>query len=340
MNESPQADREPTSQLRKPGTPTRVLRWVVGVFGGLLAALMLIVGILVIMAIPIDLSVARERVETLASNALKRPFSIEGSMTLFPTLPPTLQVEGVRIGNPAGWPDADLLKLQRARVRVAIFPLLFDQVQMDELTVDGLDLQLETSAAGEANWLTEQSKKPADVKAERVTPVSPSLELGQLALRDVRITHKDAAEGESRELTFGEVTGTAQHKQPLQLFLEGSIQQLPYRATLEGDSLAKLLEGDSPWRLDLSIETRGASARLAGTLEKPLQTQGFHLDLDLQVPTPKPLSRVLGLACRHPIPWPLEAGSEERRVATAWRNLKVSWGSPILRGICQSIPRG
>ena len=296
MNESPQADREPASQLRKPGVLARVLRWFIGVLGGLLAALILIVGILMLLAIPIDLSMARERVEALASNALKRPFRIEGSLTLFPTLPPALQVEAVRIGNTAGWPDFDLLKLQRARIRLAVFPLLFDKVQIDEITVEGLELRLETNAAGEANWLAEPRKEPADVKAEQVYPVSRSIAFGQLTLRDVRVTHENAAEGVRRELTFTEVTGTAKRQQPLQLFLEGTIQQLPYRATLKCGSLAALLKGDSAWPLDLSIEAVGGSARLTGTLENPLQVSGFDLNLNLRTPDTEAIESILGLS--------------------------------------------
>jgi len=142
MSEPGEADRESTIQ----GATAKVLRWSFIAVGGLLTALLLIVGVLMLLAIPIDLSVARERVETLASMALERPFRIEGSLTLFPTLPPALQVEGVRIGNTAGWPDSDLLKPQRARIRLAVLPLLFDKVQMDEITLEGLELKLETNS--------------------------------------------------------------------------------------------------------------------------------------------------------------------------------------------------
>jgi len=100
MSEPPQADQEPTARPRKAGTPaSSVLRWSVALVGGLLAALVLIVGVAMVFAIPIDLSVARGRI--------------------------------------------------------------------DEIVVEGLELQLETNVAGEPNWLIGKPGDATDAGADQ-----------------------------------------------------------------------------------------------------------------------------------------------------------------------------
>jgi len=291
MSEPGQADRESTLQ----GTAVKVLRWSFITVGGLLTALLLIIGVLVVLAIPIELSAARDRIENMVSTALERPFHIDGPLVLLPTLPPTLKVEEVRIGNPAGWPDSDLVRLRMARVQFAILPLLRDEVRIHEISVEGLDLQLESNIAGEPNWLVGPQKAPADAKAAKGQAGPGFVELRQLALSDVKITHQDAATGKTGELEFIKVTGAAQRDHPLQLSLHGTVQQLPYRAIIKGGSLVSLLDGRSAWPLQLSITAVGASFRINGNLEKPLHATGFLFNFDLQVPSTKEIEAKLGL---------------------------------------------
>ena len=121
------------------------------------AALIAVILVFVLFEIPIGLDWLKGKIETTATEALGRPFSIDGSLAILPSVPPAAQVEGVRIGNPAGWSDADLVRLDLARAGLRILPLLKGEILIEEITVDGLQVNLETNAKGEPNWLIERA---------------------------------------------------------------------------------------------------------------------------------------------------------------------------------------
>jgi len=296
MSKPLQADQKPAALPRRAGTLAKVLCWIALSVGGLLAALVMIVAAAMVFAIPIDISAARDRIEIAASNSLGRSFHVDGPMLLLPTLPPALQVESVRLGNPDGRSDSDLARLRLARVGLAILPLLRGEIRIDEITIEGLELQLETDVTGEPNWLIGHQGEVTDVKAARERSVLRFVELRQLILRDVKVTHQDAATGKTIEMEFTEVTGAAKREHPLQLSIEGTVQQLPYQASLKGGSLASLLEGDTAWPLEFSIAAVGASFRVEGALEQPLHETGFRLDLDLQVLTTAEIEATFGVS--------------------------------------------
>ena len=129
------------------------LRWIIISLGGLLAAVALTAVVVVVFGISIDLSPLKDKIETAAANALGRPVAIEGPLTLVPSLPVAAQIQGVHIGNPAGWPEANLARLDLARAELRVLPLLFGEVLIEEITVAGLHISLETNTAGESNWL-------------------------------------------------------------------------------------------------------------------------------------------------------------------------------------------
>ena len=101
-----------------------VLRWTGIALGGTLATLLAVVVVFVAFGITVDLSGLRPRIEAAASTALDRRVLLEGPIQLVPTLQPTLQVEGIRVGNLPEWPEADFATLALGREQLAVLPLL------------------------------------------------------------------------------------------------------------------------------------------------------------------------------------------------------------------------
>ena len=170
---------------------------------------------MVVFAIPIELDWVKGKIEAAASEALGRPFAIEGPLTLVPSMPPAAQIEGVRVGNPRGWPEADLARLDLARAELRVLPLLKGEVLIEEVTVEGLRVNLETNADGEPNWLPEKSEAapgaqppvPAQPEPAAEPPALEFIELAELSVRDIVLTHRDAATNETFELERERITG-------------------------------------------------------------------------------------------------------------------------------------
>ncbi|MEA3276525.1 MAG: AsmA family protein [Pseudomonadota bacterium] len=296
MTEQDMSTNPEASQTPEPGRLRKAFRWTVISFGGLLAALVLIILVVVAFSIPIELDWVKGKIETSASEALGRPFAIEGPLTLVPSMPPAAQIEGVRIGNPKGWPEADLARLDLARAELRILPLLKGEVLIEEISVEGLQVSLETNAEGESNWLLKKSDEAPtpEPEEEREPPALKFIELAELSLRDIVLTHRDAAIDKTFELELKEITGSAEDLEPMRLLIQGTVQDVPYEVNFSGGSLASLVADKASWPLDVSATAVGAKLTIGGEIAQPLRGRGLALDFDLTGPRMKDLEVILG----------------------------------------------
>jgi hypothetical protein len=261
----------------------------------------MVLGVVVVSGMSIDLSWLRGRIETVASDSLDRRITLEGPISLLPTLRPTVQVENVHVGNPEGWPDGDLAQLELARAGLAILPLFSGEVRIDEITVQGLRVSLEVDTDGNPNWLLPSSPKEPEPVEDAPPPALDFVELGELSVRDIIVTHRDATTNSEIEIKLNEVTGSAKDGEPLQLFVQGAVQSAVqtagrrehYALTLTGGTLAELLGGE-PWPVDLSIAFLDVNFSASGEIEEPLRFRGANLDFHLQGPMMKDLEVLVG----------------------------------------------
>ncbi|MDJ0947037.1 MAG: AsmA family protein [Kiloniellales bacterium] len=272
----------------------RALRWTSWILGVPLAAFLFSVAILIVLGITIDLSALRGRIESATSATLERKVTIDGPVALVATLWPTVQVEGVHIDNPGDWQEADFLRLDLARAQLGVLPLLRGEVRIQEIAVEGLTVNLETDAQGAPNWPVRASGDDPQPAAERASPALQFIELQDLSLTDIAVNYRDAAAGQSYALKLNEVSGSAETGQPLQLYVQGAVQKVPYAVTLTGGDLASLFDGEAPWQLDVSAAAVGTNLTVTGEIAEPLRGRGLALDFALAVPEMKELEVILG----------------------------------------------
>ena len=285
-----------TPQSSMPGKIRKALRWMAISVAGLLAVLILVVVIVIASGIPVELDWVKGKIETAASEATGRRIAIEGPLTLVASMPPAVQIEGVRVGNPEGWPRSDLVRLDLARARLRVLPLLKGDVLVDEITVDGLHVKLETNVEGEPNWLlAEPGQGPEPESGKESEPSALKfIELVELSLHNIVVTHRDAATGKTFELKLEEITGSAENQKPMQLLMHGVVQQEPYEVTFTGGSLAALVEARAPWPLDFSATALGTRLTVSGEIAEPLRGKGLALGFDLSGPSMADLEVILG----------------------------------------------
>jgi len=296
MTEQDASADEIPADSRKPGKLRIALRRIGISIGGLFAALILLIGIFVVFGIPIELDWVKGKIETGATDALGRDVSIEGPLTLVPSIPPAAQIEGVRVGNPHDWAEGDLAQLELARAKLRILPLLKGEIVIDEVRVDGLRLNLDTDEAGNPNWLlTKGDEAPTDERENAPeTKALKFIELTQLSLSGIAIHRRDAASDKHYELELDEIEGSALDREPMQLRIRGSVQEIPYELELKAGSLADLVEGTAPWALDVTANAAGARLGIHGEIAEPLRGKGIALDFDLAGPSLKNLEALLG----------------------------------------------
>lgn len=313
----------------------RALRLALLTIGSLMAVLMLAVAIFVGLGRPINLDWSKPQIESLTSDVLQRPVSVEGPLLLTPSFPPAVQIERLRIGNPTGWPEADLVFLRSARAELRLHALLKGELQIGEIDVDGLHVNLETNTDGEPNWLldtpTSEPLHPATEAADTQQALR-FVELAGLVLRDIVIRHHDAETGEDFTLHMAEITGSALDHQPMALRVRGTIQNTPYVLEATAGSLAALLSSDMPWPVEVSAESTGNRLRLSGEIAEPLRGRGLAFDLGLSASNLAEVGALIGTELPAIEPVSVSARLEEQDGEYRAMNVRVEIGTTVAEG--------
>jgi AsmA protein len=174
----------------------KLIKWVailVGAFVGLAVLLSIAIYLLV------DIEEYRDDIAAAVSDATGRTLTIDGELSLS-----TFPCCGIRIGkvalsNAPGFEDEHFARAQLASVSVRVLPLLLRQeLSIDELEVDGLDLQLVALRDGTTNW----SFGDAAGGGEGATAGAGlnELNIGGISVSNSRLVYRDEAGGTDIEI--------------------------------------------------------------------------------------------------------------------------------------------
>src|ERR1700693_4205842 len=127
----------------------RTVKVLAGLAGGII--LLIVVGLLAVWALvnPYDY---KGRIAAAVKESTGRELILKGDIKLsvFPWV--ALELGPASLGNPPGFGAEPFLAFNRAAVRVRLFPLLAQRLEMDRIEIDGLDLRLRRNEEGTGNW--------------------------------------------------------------------------------------------------------------------------------------------------------------------------------------------
>lgn len=272
--------------------------WLIGggVAGGLLA-LFLIAVLVVPNLIPQE--VYRAEIEKAGAQALGRKVSVTGniSIAVFPRI--EARAGASTIANPDGFDSPDFASMKELRAAVALWPLFFGNVEVEEFVLVEPTIRLVALEDGRNNW----TFTPASAPAAEGAPPAQGGSLGA-SLRDVRIerglvSFEDRKDGKTQTLS--------------QLNLSADMQALDKSLSFKADGLAN----DLRFNIDSRIENpKSLIEGLASPVEIKLQTDLLRTDLkgtlslgerpefDFSVSGEAPNLPALGEAFRTPLPVP------------------------------------
>ncbi len=143
-------------------------------FGLILVIVVLAVGAVIVVTMVIDPNEYKPQIVEQAKKELGRDIAIEQdlSLTYYPWL--GLQTGGVRVGNAAGFKAKNMAEIDELGIRVKLWPLLSQRVEVDTLVLKGLRLNLEKDAQGKTNWADLTQKAAADAEQEPAEKQQPS----------------------------------------------------------------------------------------------------------------------------------------------------------------------
>ena len=87
---------------------------------------------------------------------VKPEYPFEGPIVLVPTLWPTFEIEQVVVADPPGWPEGEFARLELARCRLDVLPLLEGRVHVLEITGRGIEARLARRADGSVLYVLDE----------------------------------------------------------------------------------------------------------------------------------------------------------------------------------------
>ncbi len=281
----------------------RAMRWTIRIVALLFVALVLASIAVVAFGIYIDLMPMRGPIEAAASDALRRPVTIEKRLQLQPTLTPTLEVQGLRIGDPGGSDAEDVLYLELARIQLDLVPLLRGEIRIHEVTAEGVAANIVLGQMrGEPQ--PEGQAPAAEPDAARVGEEPPPLtfeEIVDLTLKDIVVVVRNPKTDATYKFLLSELSGAAAKGEPLRLTAKGSYQGQDYSIDIGGASLNDLVQLKWAWPLAMSIDVAGVSFELtpeddaAAAQDTTQPTVGAQYRLSLNAGRLDELSPIVGI---------------------------------------------
>ncbi|HVR68063.1 MAG TPA: AsmA family protein [Verrucomicrobiae bacterium] len=128
-----------------------------------------------------------------ARKATGRDLVIDGDISAAILPMPTISVAGIRFANAEGGSAPDMVTLETLKVRVALFPLIQGNVQIEEITLVKPVILLEKLPNGKGNWeITPAAAEPATTTPEQGGGGMPAVSLDNVNITDGTLIYRDA----------------------------------------------------------------------------------------------------------------------------------------------------
>ena len=130
-----------------------------------------------------------------------RELTIAGKLdfSVFPWL--AVEVGELSLGNASGFGDQPFAKIGQARAGVALVPLFRKQISLDEITLDGLELNLAVNEQGRSNWGDLEAGSTAHPAPDPGSSPFRDQRVAGLDIRNARVEYRDDSAGGHYRLT-------------------------------------------------------------------------------------------------------------------------------------------
>lgn len=151
--------------------------------GGVVALLVIAI---VAITLFVDANEYRDQISQVVKKETGRELQIKGNLkySLFPWV--GLSIGETTLGNAAGFGDTPFAHFSQIDVKVKLLPLLSKKIEMDTVSVDGMQLNLMRNSKGQSNW-DDLSKASAGKKETERKTGHEATELAGIAVNGIDI---------------------------------------------------------------------------------------------------------------------------------------------------------
>jgi len=221
--------------------------------------------------------------------ATGRDVAFAGPVKLRLSLHPALTVNGVTLANRAGAARADMVRLDHVEAQIGLLPLLWGELRVSRVLVDGADILLEQDGEGRGNW----EFGPMPPEGESPGQGEVGARVTQLVFRRVAV-HLQTPADES--LAIDRATfDTDGLSAPIALTLDGSWNGKHLAVTGLLGSLKDVFVDEKPLALRLKALMPGLVASAEGTVRSARQGLDLALLMTAELNDSADLDQLIGL---------------------------------------------
>jgi uncharacterized protein involved in outer membrane biogenesis len=264
----------------------RKLRAVLLWFGGGLT--LLVVAAVALMALAGEDFYRRAGVYLLES-VFDRKVGLDGTFAVTLGLEPTLVVTDISVANTPWAEKAEMARIERLEIQVALIPLLSGDVVIPRLVVGGATIDLEIAADGRGNW--EPAKPESGGRKDLFYPL-----IKALSVENVAIGYTDRRSGAHTDVILESLQNKLLTEESM-IAVEGKgrIDETPFRINGRVGSVEDAIAAAAPYPLQLSIDLSDAVVELNGTAKNLPDAEGFDVRVTAQTSSLGAVWQTLGL---------------------------------------------
>ena len=219
------------------------------------------------------------RYKDVIANAVKdatgRELSLEGDVDLQISFWPALVVTNVALANTPWGSQPEMIRIHRLEARLSLLRLLMGSVDLKQMAMLGVDLVLETDAAGLGNW----EFNPAEGSSQYNLWTFKQLDVRDIRIEDLRLLFHNGETGSKMRLTISSLNASKDDsKKVLAIDLEGEFNK--QKVALSGQTgLISDLFARKQFPVDLSGQIASAAIKVRGAVSDVVELKGIDLEI-------------------------------------------------------------
>ncbi len=239
----------------------------------------------------IDLNGYKGFIAGQVKEATGRNLTMAGNLELdVVSLTPSVSAQGITLANAPWGSRTEMARLDKLSVQIQLIPLLFGNVVVDHLILEGVDLLAETDKQGRGNWEFDSAGPPAGEGGGKIKPPQkggdgvwlPMIRL--VRLKDIKISYVDGVGGEAVTVNLDSLKlAAAGDDTPFDVTAAGSYNGAPYHVSGRLGAIGDLMAG-KPFLVQLKASALETELVVDGQVKTLLKGRGVDLGLVLDIP--------------------------------------------------------
>lgn len=296
-----------------------VTRWLLGVVGVLVVAVVLIV-------VFFQWSWLRGPLESRLSALTGKQVHIDGPITGTKAWVPQITAKDIRIDEPDFKAAPKVARIDTFALTIDLKALLHGKLSFPTIDIDAPTLDLLRGTDGKANWdIANEASGPS---SRGDMPI-----IGKLTIRNGKVSYRDTARHLTIDGTIKAIAATGGSGEgAFTLEGNGTYGHAPFTIKLKGGSLNDLRETSKPYDLNATAAVGKTKVTVAGTVTDPFKLKDMNLKLTADGDNAHDLYPIFGIPAPATPPYHLTGTLDRDGKAWLFKNFAGTVGKSDLEG--------